>query len=60
VRARRMFFDALRGHSEGKLPFGLDSEIDYARIRALAITFPRGTNWLEIDPLNPRVAQAAS
>jgi phthalate 4,5-dioxygenase len=56
VRARRMFFDALRGHAEGKLPFGLDREVDYARIRALAITFPRGTNWLEIDPFNPPVA----
>jgi phthalate 4,5-dioxygenase len=56
VRARRMFFDALRGHAEGKLPFGLDREVDYARIRALAITFSRGTNWLDIDPFNPPVA----
>jgi phthalate 4,5-dioxygenase len=59
VRARRMFFDALRQHAEGKLPFGLDGDIDYSRIRGLAIRFPRGTNWLDIDPLDPPMPEAA-
>jgi hypothetical protein len=40
-------------HAAGRLPFGLDSALDYGRIRALAVTYPRGTNWLEIDPLDP-------
>jgi phthalate 4,5-dioxygenase len=53
VRARRMFFEALDQHAAGRLPFGLDSALDYGRIRALAVTYPRGTNWLEIDPLDP-------
>ena len=59
VRARRMLLDALDRHGEGKLPFGLDGASDYRRIRALAIRFPRGTNWLEIDPLDPPKFQAA-
>ncbi len=53
VRARRMLFEALRQHEGGKLPFGLDGAADYRRIRALAIRFPHGTNWLEIDPFDP-------
>jgi phthalate 4,5-dioxygenase oxygenase subunit len=55
VRARRMLFQALDQHRGGQLPFGLDRELDYSRIRGLAISFPRETNWLDIDPLNPRV-----
>ncbi|HUZ73038.1 MAG TPA: Rieske 2Fe-2S domain-containing protein [Stellaceae bacterium] len=53
VRARRMLLDALRRHANGALPFGLDGDVDYGRIRALAVRFPRGTNWLEIDPFDP-------
>ncbi|HUB97683.1 MAG TPA: Rieske 2Fe-2S domain-containing protein [Stellaceae bacterium] len=54
VRARRMLFEALSQHRDGKLPFGLDRNLDYSRIRGLAIRFPRETNWLDIDPLDPR------
>ncbi len=53
VRARRMLFDALHQHEDGKLPFGLDGAAQYGRVRALAIRFPRGTNWLDIDPFDP-------
>jgi phthalate 4,5-dioxygenase len=53
VRARRMLFEALRQHEAGNLPFGLDGAAHYDRIRALAIRFPRGTNWLDIDPFDP-------
>jgi hypothetical protein len=53
VRARRMLFNALAEHAAGKLPFALDRDLDYSRIRALAIRMPENCNWLEIDPLNP-------
>jgi phenylpropionate dioxygenase-like ring-hydroxylating dioxygenase large terminal subunit len=53
VRARRMLLEALAGHKDGALPFGLDRALDYRRIRALAITVPKSRNWLEIDPLAP-------
>jgi len=53
VRARRMLLEALREHAEGKLPFGLDGDVDYGRIRALAIRMPATQDWREIDPLSP-------
>ena len=53
VRARRMLLQALREHEAGKLPFGLDQDLDYSRIRALSIRFPTALNWRDIDPLNP-------
>jgi nitrite reductase/ring-hydroxylating ferredoxin subunit len=53
VRARRMLLEALREHEQGKLPFGLDRDLDYGRIRALAIRMPASLDWREIDPLAP-------
>jgi len=53
VRARRLLLDALKEHAEGRLPFGLDRDLDYSRIRALAIRIPAERNWLTIDPLDP-------
>ena len=53
VRARRTLLEALREHQAGKLPFGLDSDLDYSRIRALAIRMSASFDWREIDPLNP-------
>jgi len=53
VRARRMLFEALDQHESGKLPFGLDGAAHYNRIRALAIRFPHGANWRDIDPFDP-------
>jgi hypothetical protein len=54
VRARRLFFKALDEHAaSGKLPFGLDQAIDYRAIRALAIRFPRETDWRQLDLKNP-------
>ena len=43
----------LREHEAGRLPFGLDQEIDYSRIRALAIRLPETTSWLTVDPFDP-------
>jgi phenylpropionate dioxygenase-like ring-hydroxylating dioxygenase large terminal subunit len=53
TRARRMFFNALKEHAEGKAPFGIDSGIDYRRIRALAIRYPGGTDWKTLDLIDP-------
>ena len=53
VRARRLFFNALDDHKAGKLPFGLDRAIDYRAIRALAIRFPRETDWRALDLKRP-------
>jgi phthalate 4,5-dioxygenase len=53
VRARRLFFKALDDHAAGRLPFGLDQAIDYRAIRALAIRFPRETDWRQLDLKNP-------
>ena len=53
VRARRMLLKALDEHEGGKLPFGIDQDIDYRAVRALAIRFPQGTNWMEIDVKHP-------
>lgn len=53
VRARRLLLAALREHEAGKLPFGLDQELDYSRIRALAIRMPGQVDWRTIDPLKP-------
>ena len=53
VRARRLFFKTLDDHAAGKLPFGLDQGIDYRAIRALAIRFPRDTDWRQLDLKNP-------
>jgi phthalate 4,5-dioxygenase oxygenase subunit len=53
ARARRMLLKALDEHAQGKLPFGLDENIDYRQVRALAIRFPKGTDWKSIDVKNP-------
>ena len=53
TRTRRMFFNALKEHAEGKLPFGLDQDVDYRRIRALAIRFPGNMDWKDIDLIDP-------
>jgi hypothetical protein len=49
VGARRMYFDALEAHASGELPFGLDQKIDYRAIRTLAMRFPQGTDWRQLD-----------
>ena len=53
VRTRRMLLRALEEHALGKLPFGIDQDIDYRAIRALAIKFPKGADWRAIDIMNP-------
>jgi phthalate 4,5-dioxygenase len=53
VRARRFLLQALDEHAHGKLPFGLDQDIDYSEIRGLAIRYPKGTDWKTIDIKKP-------
>jgi phthalate 4,5-dioxygenase len=61
MRARRTLLEALRAHGEGKLPFGLDGDVDYRSIRALAIRLPASIDWHDVDPLNPpQAVQAAA
>ena len=60
VRARRMMLRALDEHAQGRLPFGIDQDIDYRSIRALSIQFPKGTDWKSIDILNPPAFAAGS
>ncbi|HLH78424.1 MAG TPA: Rieske 2Fe-2S domain-containing protein [Candidatus Binataceae bacterium] len=51
IRVRRMLLSAVREHQRsGKLAFGVDQEIDYSKVRAVAIRFsPKDFNWKEID-----------
>jgi phenylpropionate dioxygenase-like ring-hydroxylating dioxygenase large terminal subunit len=60
VRARRLLQKALQDHAEGRLPFGLDQNLDYSRIRALATCFPASRDWREIDPRDPPVEAVAA
>jgi phthalate 4,5-dioxygenase oxygenase subunit len=60
VRARRMLLKALDDHAQGKLPFGIDGNVDYRAIRALATVFPRGTDWKTIDTKNPPLLTKAA
>ncbi len=53
TRTRRMLLGALKAHAHGKLPFGLDQDLDYRSIRALAIRYPGGTDWKNLNLLDP-------
>jgi len=53
VRTRRSLLRALDEHAHGKLPFGLDQDIDYSGIRGLAIRYRKGMDWKSIDMRNP-------
>ncbi len=53
VRTRRLLLQALDEHAQGKLPFGLDQKVDYRSIRTLAVRFPAGMDWKDIDLRNP-------
>jgi phthalate 4,5-dioxygenase len=53
VRFRRMLFQALEDHKQGKLPFGVGDGVDFGAIRALAIRFPGGLDWKTFDLKDP-------
>ncbi|MCC2099167.1 MAG: Rieske 2Fe-2S domain-containing protein [Hyphomicrobiales bacterium] len=53
VRTRRMLLKALEDHANGKMPFGLDDNLDYRAIRALAVRYPAELDWKTFDMKNP-------
>ena len=59
VRARRMLLAAVHDHqAKGTTPFA-DPEIDFSRIRAISLAYPKGQDWRAIDPFNPPADAAA-
>jgi len=55
IRARRILLKAVRDFQAGKPPFGQDTDVDYSKIRALAIRYPKEQDWRTFDPFNPPV-----
>jgi len=50
VRVRRLLLDAVEAFQRGEPPAWQSADIDYPKIRALAVTFPRGRDWREFAP----------
>jgi phthalate 4,5-dioxygenase len=58
VRARKILIDAVREFQRtSRAPF-VDG-VDFARIRALAIMFPKDKDWKTFDPFRPETLAAA-
>jgi phthalate 4,5-dioxygenase oxygenase subunit len=53
IRARRMLLQAVRAFQDGKPAFGQDAEVDYSKVRAVAVRYPKEQSWLAIDSFNP-------
>jgi len=53
IRARRMLLEAARAFQNGAKPPWQEKEIDYSRIRSLAIKYSSDKHWLELDAFNP-------
>jgi phthalate 4,5-dioxygenase oxygenase subunit len=53
IRLRRMLLKSVRDFQKGLSPFGMDPDIDYSRIRALAIRYRKEQDWRELDSFNP-------
>ena len=54
IRARRLMLQAARAHQrDGTRAFGLDANLDYSRVRALAIRYPRQHDWRQFDLIHP-------
>jgi len=51
--ARRLLLQAVRKHQEdGTVPFITD-DVDFAGLRAISVSYPRGADWRGIDAFNP-------
>jgi phenylpropionate dioxygenase-like ring-hydroxylating dioxygenase large terminal subunit len=58
IRARSQLLRAVQRFQEtGEVPF-TGPEVDYARIRAISYSFPRGEDWRRIDAFNPPAVAA--
>ncbi|HLH77828.1 MAG TPA: Rieske 2Fe-2S domain-containing protein [Candidatus Binataceae bacterium] len=54
VRVRRMLLEAAREFKRsGKIAFAADQPLDYSRIRAIAVRYPKQTSWRDIDSFAP-------
>jgi|SRR5579875_2701739 len=53
IRFRRMMLKSVRDFQKGQRPFGVDADIDYPRIRALAIRYSKDLDWRTFDTQNP-------
>jgi hypothetical protein len=52
LRAQGMLLRAIEAfEAEGKLSFA-GEDVDFARIRAISVAYPRGGDWKEIDAFN--------
>jgi phthalate 4,5-dioxygenase len=59
VRTRHMLLNAVRHYRQsGQVPFTSPS-IDFAKIRAISIAYPKELDWRDIDPFNPEASLAA-
>ncbi len=53
VRARKLLIDAVRNFEKtGELAF-VGPEVDFARIRAIALNYPKDLDWTKFDTFNP-------
>ncbi|MFZ1988216.1 MAG: Rieske 2Fe-2S domain-containing protein [Alphaproteobacteria bacterium] len=59
VRARRMLIDAVR-HYEKTGEISFVENVEFPRIRALAITYPSNQDWKKFDAFNPPPALSAA
>ena len=50
VKVRRMLIDAVEAFQRGEPAAWQSAAIDYAAIRALAVTYPRGQDWRQFAP----------
>ncbi len=57
IRFRQFLLNALKEHEAGKLPFGIDQNIDYSAIRSLAHRYPGDVDWKSLDLKNPEQFQ---
>ncbi|HLH78423.1 MAG TPA: Rieske 2Fe-2S domain-containing protein [Candidatus Binataceae bacterium] len=53
IRVRRALLNAVRDFAQGKPALGQEEDVDYSRIRPLAIHLPVGTDWRTVDSFDP-------
>ena len=59
VRSRRILLQAVRQYqTDGTVPF-TGPDVDFGKIRAISIAYPKDGDWRDIDPFDPPVSVAA-
>jgi phthalate 4,5-dioxygenase len=59
VRTRHLLLDAVRRHQQDRHLSFTGPGIDFAKIRAISIAYPKDRDWRDIDPFNPEASLAA-